>query len=183
MDTRTTQDTSQPEGNSFSVRYESNNYHRVMHRSERSALTPRLGVYGRYAQTRECTDSEFLDLLALYRPYGSLLPLEQVRCLTYVSHPGYTLSEHVLRGDVLTVLWRRNQWVPVFQFLSPRWAPCTRVMAVIRELKAVMSPIDIAYWFCKPCPAISDVTPLQLLEDKPEEALALARALRHFELG
>lgn len=132
---------------------------------------------------RESTDTDFLDLYQQLRAHGGMLPLEQVRCLTYVSHPGFTLSEYVLRGDLLTISWRRLVWAPVFQFRGPLWSPCPRAVAVIQELRRVMTPIESLRWLVWRSAALNGESPLDLLQEQPGEVLSAARALRFYNCG
>lgn len=123
----------------------------------------------------ECSDVNFLRLTEELRPYGGLLPLEELRALCHVSNPGFGLAESVMRGDVFTLDWRHQTWVPCFQFMSANWKPCQRVFSITAEMRPTIDGEDLALWFIEHSPWLRGATPLSLVHSETERVRQAAR--------
>lgn len=123
----------------------------------------------------ECSDDNFLRLTDALRPFGGVLPLEYLRALCHVGTPGFGLAASILRGDIFTLNWRRQTWVPCFQFIGTNWTPCHRVACVTSELRPAIDGEDLAIWFIDPSPWLHGAMPLSLVYAETERVRQAAR--------
>lgn len=123
----------------------------------------------------ECADDDFLRLTEALRPYGGVLPVDDLRALCHVGNPGFGLSESIMRGDVFTLGWRRQAWVPCFQFMGTNWTPCQRVVSITAEMRPAIEGEDLAIWFIEPSPWLHGSTPLSLVFSETERVRQAAR--------
>lgn len=123
----------------------------------------------------ECSDDNFLRLTEALRPHGGILPVEDLRALCHVGNPGFGLAQSIMRGDVFTVGWRRQTWVPCFQFMGSHWTPCLRVFSITAEMRPAIGGEDLAIWFIEPSPWLRGATPLSLVHSETERVRQAAR--------
>jgi hypothetical protein len=123
----------------------------------------------------ESSDGSFLRLTEELRAHGGILPLEELRALCHVGNPGFGLAESIMRGDVFTLMWRRQIWVPCFQFIGTNWTPCKRVFSITAEVRPAIQGEDLALWFIEPSPWLRGETPLSLVHSETERVRQAAR--------
>jgi hypothetical protein len=126
----------------------------------------------------ECYDDNFLHLTEALRPFGGILPLEVLRALCHVGNPGFGLAESIMRGDVFTLNWRRETWVPCFQFRGVHWTPCHLVSRITAECRPAIDRKNLALWFIEPSPWLQGATPLSLVHSDTERVRQAARVAR-----
>lgn len=109
-------------------------------------------------------DSRFLRLLADLRPYGGMLPIEEVRSIGFVQHAGLSLGESLLQRNLFALTWRHRQWLPMFQFHMPGGALSTNVSRIAGLMHPVLQGYKLAEWFVSPNGWLNDQCPLDLID-------------------
>lgn len=130
----------------------------------------------------DCNDEQFLELMRELRSHGGLLPVEQVRAVSYVCNPGSSISQYLMQNQLFFIIWRRQHWMPCFQFSSATWQPCPAVSVLVQELRPLMGGADLAMWFTHREPALGGRSPIELIHSNFERAHQFARQT-HFSIS
>ena len=109
----------------------------------------------------ECSDQQFLELMRDLRSRGGMLPIEEVRAVSYVCNPGSSVSKLLMENMVFSVLWRRQHWIPCFQFSPLTWLPVPAVSSLVQKLKPSMGGVELAMWFKTTDPFLNGKSPLE----------------------
>jgi hypothetical protein len=110
---------------------------------------------------QECADQQFLELMRDLRSRGGMLPIEEVRAVSYVCNPGSSVSKLLMENMVFSVMWRRQHWIPCFQFSSLTWLPIVAVSSLVQKLKPSMRGVELAMWFITTDPFLNGKSPLE----------------------
>lgn len=131
----------------------------------------------------DCNDRQFMDLMRDFRSCGGMLPVEEVRALTYVCSPGSSFSQLLLQNMLFFIVWRRQHWMPCFQFSTTTWLPCASVSAMIQELRPRMGGSELAIWFTRKDALLAGRSPVECLHTNYEEVRNFARQAPFTPLG
>lgn len=138
--------------------------------------SPSKRVYRRWEG--DCNDAQFMELMQELRSHGGLLPVQEVRALSYVCSPGSNVSQYLMQNMLFFIIWRRQHWMPCFQFSSSTWQPCPAVSSLIQELRPVMGGTDLAMWFTHKERSLNGQRPLELVHSDFERVRHFARQVR-----
>ena len=136
--------------------------------------------------TRERLDSRQFDAMShAFRPHGGFAASDDVmrRLRPLSDQPLSMLARWIVSRTVLSVSWRDQSLLPMFQFdladMSIKPA-CARVVA---ELKDVFDDWELALWFAAPNVWLDHAAPVALLADEEFAVLQAARADRFVARG
>jgi hypothetical protein len=128
-------------------------------------------------------DSRFLKLLVDLRPYGGMLPMEDVRSIGFVWHAGLSLGESLIRRDLFALTWRHRMWLPMFQFRMPGWQLSTHASEIAGLLHPVLQGFELAEWFVMPSPWLGERCPVELIDTELAQVRHAAQADRFLLAG
>lgn len=131
----------------------------------------------------ECNDTQFLNLMRELRSYGGMLPVEEVRAVSYVCNPGSNFSQLFLQNMLFFIVWRRQHWMPCFQLCSLTWLPCSSVSMLIQELRPRVGGTELAMWFTQKDTFLGGGSPVELLRSNFEQVRSFARQTPFTPLG
>lgn len=131
------------------------------------------------------SDRDFAAMRAAYRATGGIARgddlarlLEDRRC-----GDGASLARLITCNAVFGFEWRRDFWIPMFQFelrdLSLKSAP----RQVLAELCAEFDGWTLATWFAQPNCWLNDLRPVDVLDSDLPAVLEAARADRFIAAG
>jgi hypothetical protein len=123
-------------------------------------------------------DTRFLQLLADLRPYGGMLPIEDVRSIGFVSHTSVSLGEALIRRDLFALTWRHRMWLPMFQFRMPGWQLSATASEVAGLLHPVLQGFELAEWFVMPSAWLDQRRPVELIDTETAKVRHAAQADR-----
>jgi hypothetical protein len=126
----------------------------------------------------DCNDLQFLELMQELRGHGGMLPVEEVLAVSYVCSPGSSISQHLMQNMLFFVIWRRQHWMPCFQFSSSTWQPCPVISLLVQELRPAMGGADLAMWFTHKDRVLGGHSPLDLIHSDFERVRQFARQAR-----
>lgn len=126
----------------------------------------------------DCNDDQFLELLRDLRSHGGLLPVEEIRAVSNVCNPGSSICQYLMQNMLFFVIWRRQHWMPCFQFSSSTWAPCPSVSILVKVLRPHMGGSDLAMWFIHKEQALGGHSPIELVHSNFERAHQFAKQTR-----
>ena len=122
-------------------------------------------------------DLHFLELLSAYRKSAGIGLSSEVaarRPVTGLSD----LARAIASREVLSFEWGGHLWLPLFQFEYRELTVHTSVLALLRELSAVLDDWEMADWFVAPNAWLENSAPLSLVFADSARVLDAARALR-----
>ena len=130
-------------------------------------------------------DNQFVQMLRGYRASGGLARRAEV--LRRLSRPGLggeeLLDGWMDAGRVCHLLWRDQQWLPLFQFAGAELQPKPAVQQLLAELAPAYIGWDACRWFAEPNSALQGQRPADLVADFPAELHQAARVDRYAVLG
>jgi uncharacterized protein (DUF2384 family) len=135
-----------------------------MHTNLSAKTSHATSIHSVATHDEDSQDERFLRLLSDLRPYGGMLPIEEVRSIGYVRHAGFSLGESQIRRELIAATWRHRMWLPIFQFRMPGWQRDHRVAEIANLLHPVLQGVELIEWFASPTPWLSGRTPLDLLD-------------------
>ena len=129
-------------------------------------------------------DPRLQDVLRAYQRSGGLWGGDEVAGLlrARTAQPISLLARWIVDSLVISVAWRGDYLLPVFQFDFAHATVRRPVFEVLEALGGTLRDLDLAAWFAMPNAHLDDVAPLDLIEhDTPaviDAALAESRAAR-----
>lgn len=130
-------------------------------------------------------DHQFVALLDSYRSSGGLARAQEVIALfkCRCGPDAATLASFIVERKVISFEWQSQTWIPLFQFNRFDMTPQPELGQVLAELGCVYDSWELASWFARPNPWISDRIPVdELVCDLPGVLLA-ARSDRYIANG
>lgn len=111
------------------------------------------------------TDGQFVVMLEAYRDSGGIAGAPEVLALFRRNYgPDHaTLAKWVASRQVLCFEWQAQAWFPWFQFDRRSLLPQPQLRPVLDELTPIYDPWQLASWFARPNPWLSDHTPVAAL--------------------
>ena len=149
----------------------------------RSALSNAAVPHGCQCEAGDDSDRQFVAMLDAYRDSGGLCRARELQEAmarsTAMGGPGVAdLNGWIMQRDVVCFDWQGNAWLPLFQFKRIVMVPHPQLRPVLRELNAVYDAWEIACWFARPNPWLTDSTPVKSLLAHLPAVLHAARAER-----
>ena len=147
-------------------------------KSRITTTAPRL----RASDSSEC---QFAAMSQCYRDIGGLLPCNEVARLVgrHASQPTSRVAHWIVDRSVVSLSWRTQIWLPLFQFESCDMSLRVDAERVVHELAPVFDDWDLAVWFANPNGWLDDARPLEVLAYDLAAVLDAARADRFVAKG
>ena len=126
------------------------------------------------------TDHQFVAMLNSYRASGGLARAQEVVAM-FKRREGpdvATLKTWIACREVICFEWESQSWLPWFQFKVADMQPHQDLGKVLTELTPVYDPWELANWFSRPNPWLSDQTPVDTIALNLPDVLNAARAAR-----
>lgn len=130
-------------------------------------------------------EREFAAMLVAFRLGGGIVSGEGLARLLRVRHdqPVSLVARWLVGRSILSLDWRGQTWIPLFQFDRDTMKPRTCVFDIVRELAAAFDDWEMSLWFATPSTWLGDVAPLSMLDRDPRAVLRAAQADRYIALG
>ena len=93
------------------------------------------------------------------------------------------LTRLIESAEVFGFEWRRDLFVPMFQFDLPDLTVRPESRRVLAELLPALDPWSLAVWFGQPNSSLHGQRPLDLLDSDLPAVLEVARMDRYVERG
>ena len=135
---------------------------------------------------REHIDSRQFDAMShAFRPHGGFAGSDDVmrRLRPLSDQPLSMLARWIVSRTVLSVSWRDQSLLPMFQFELADMSVKPACARVVEELKDVFDDWELALWFAAPNVWLDHAAPVALLADEEFAVLQAARADRFVARG
>lgn len=131
-----------------------------------------------FAASADASDTDFLALLAAYRPIGGIAREGEIATRSVGGGP-LQLARQITERSVLSFEWHDENWLPVFQFepATPTVKPAIQIL--VNELSGALDGWELARWFVQPNTWLDEVAPLPVLHSQFSRVHDVARALRY----
>ncbi len=129
---------------------------------------------------RNPTELDFNRLRTAYRATGGVVCAQELARLLEENRRAYTMSleKLIFLGAVFGFEWRGTVWIPMFQFERPALAVKPAPRRVLAEVDRQADRWRVAAWFVRPCPALADRSPVDVLDSNLPQVLLAARTDR-----
>lgn len=108
---------------------------------------------------------QFIALLDSYRDCGGLGRASEVVALlnrrSGANLP--TLATWIAGGEVMSLEWQSQTWLPLFQFNRLDMTPQPELALIFAELAPVLDAWELASWFAQPNAWLADRTPAAMI--------------------
>ncbi len=144
-----------------------------------------LATEGSCLRARDSSQHQFAMMTRCYRERGGLLTCDEVARLVG-EHAGQSTSRvahWIVDRSVVSLSWRAQIWLPLFQFESCDMSLRPGAERVVRELAPVFDDWDLAVWFTNPNGWLDEAMPLEVLAYDLAAVLDAARADRFVVKG
>lgn len=130
------------------------------------------------APTQGSSDSDFMALLAAYRPSGGIARSGEIAGRAAGAGP-LQLARQINERSALSFEWYDENWLPVFQFepATPTVKPAIQIL--VDELSGALGGWELAHWFVQPNTWLGEAAPLPVLHSQFARVHEAARALRY----
>lgn len=138
------------------------------------------------ASLRPADDQQALDALReACRESGGLLGGEELaaRLRDHADQPLSLLARWIVSGEVLSIEWRSQVLIPLFQFDLATMTIRPEVADLMAELSPVFDGRELATWFALPNAWLQGATPVQAFASDPAAVRHAARADRFVATG
>ncbi len=102
---------------------------------------------------------------------------------SHCDQPVSMLARWIVRREVLSVVWRSQTLIPMFQFDLRRCSVRAGVPETIAELTVAFDDVETITWFAKPNCWLADAAPADVVQGDMSAVLHAARADRFIALG
>lgn len=128
---------------------------------------------------------QFLVMERAFAMRGGLVTGEELagRMRTRHEQPISVLARWIVSRCVLSIAWRGQTLVPLFQFEPHDLSVRRSVGRVIVELRDVFDDWELALWFAQPNAWLGHASPLRMLDEDAAAVLQAARADRFIARG
>jgi len=108
---------------------------------------------------------QFIALLDSYRDSGGLARASEVVALLNRRNGTNlpTLANWIAGGEVMSLEWQSQTWLPLFQFNRLDMTPQPGLAPVLVELAPVLDAWELASWFAQPNAWLADRTPAAMI--------------------
>jgi len=109
----------------------------------------------------ELQERRFDRLRGALARHGGFVPADCVSELlrAHWDQPVSRVARWIARREVVSVTWRSQVWLPLFQFERPSLDLVPAVAALVRELRPVYDDWELAEWFAGPHDALGGRVP------------------------
>jgi len=130
-------------------------------------------------------DRQFALLQQACAPHGGLAGGDEVarRLRRHAAQPLSMLARWIVGREVISLVWRGQTWLPLFQFDLATMTPHEPVRAALRELADAFDDWDAALWWATPNAWLHGDAPVDAITRDPQAVLQAARADRYVALG
>lgn len=143
---------------------------------------PQVPLAGRQFESSvgDPTELDFNRLRTAYRATGGVVCAQELARLLEENRRTYTMSleKLIFLGAVFGFEWRATVWIPMFQFERPALAVKPAPRRVLAEVDRQADRWRVALWFVRPCPALADRSPVDVLDSNLPQVLLAARTGR-----
>lgn len=135
--------------------------------------------------SRRIEDREFLRMSEAFGMHGGLASGDEVawRLRRHSDQPISTLAKWIVKREVLSLVWRGQVLLPLFQFESPEMCLRKVVRDVLVDLNAVFDDWEMAAWFAQPNCFLRNERPVDVVNVDDAGLLHAARADRFVARG
>lgn len=156
-------------------------------RSPHAAASPRWRIEDVFAATPpedalEATwcsvqQRRFATLHAALARQGGCLPADQVCALLrpHWNQPLSRVARWIAGREVVSVPWRAQFWIPLFQFQRPSLDLAPAAGDIVRALRPVYDDWELAEWFARPHDLLAGHSPASQLAGDPGAVHEAAR--------
>jgi hypothetical protein len=156
-------------------------FNTVTQQRDWSSLGPTLGQSAADRDDEEQQrNMRFVDLLNAFRDSGGLARANEVAA-QFQRRSGQgipVLGGWLIRRQAIGFEWHSKLWMPLFQFNPSDMTLRAGLADILAELVVVYNDWDVANWFAKPNPWLSEGLPADVLAVAAPQVLWAARAER-----
>jgi hypothetical protein len=129
----------------------------------------------------EPSSASFVAMLHAYRATGGTAHGEKLAHVLqhHGLHELMSLSRLISKGKVFSFVWRKNYWVPMFQFERNTLIPLPGLQPVIAELGKMQDDWSRSVWFTQPHAQLGYQKPVDLIGTHPATVLHACRISPH----
>lgn len=126
---------------------------------------------------RVAKERRFAALSSAFARQGGCLPADQLCGLmrAHWDQPLSRLARWIAVREVVSVSWRSEIWIPLFQFERPSLDLSPGVCDVVRTLRPVYDDWELAEWFTRTHDLLSGRSPAALVACDPSSVKEAAR--------
>lgn len=137
------------------------------------------------APVQSLEERQVLSMERAFRGHGGLASGEDLslRLRARCDQPISLLARWIVSRTILSVSWRTQTLIPMFQFDPHDMSLRPSVTQVFGELRDVFDDWELALWFAQPNAWLKDASPVDLLVIDPAAVLDAARADRFVARG
>jgi hypothetical protein len=149
-------------------------------------VSPALNGHGLASSEFQSTpnDADFVALQAAFRASNGLARGQDLAHSMGHRQGGYvSLARMIVTRQVFSFAWHDDFWLPMFQIDMAHARVKPQPQAVVGELVDVMDGWALAVWFAKGNCALSDQSPIAMLETDPRAVFDAARLQRFAMTG
>jgi hypothetical protein len=130
-------------------------------------------------------ERELATMLIAFRPGGGVVSGEALANLLRPHHdqPISVVARWLVGRRILSIDWRGQTLIPLFQFDRHTMKPRSGVFDVIRELADAFDDWEMNLWFATPSSWLAETSPVSMLDSHPAAVLQAARTDRYVALG
>ena len=123
---------------------------------------------------------QFVTMQESFQPYGGFASCDAVTFrLRYLSdQPLSVLARGIVSRTMLSVTWRGQILIPMFQFELATMSVKPACDNVCDELRTAMDGWELAHWFAAPNECLSGRSPVSMLQTHEVDVLQAARTDR-----
>jgi len=134
---------------------------------------------------RRLEDREFLQMNEAYGLHGGFASGDEVAWRMRRDHeqPISTLAKWIVRREIVSLVWRSQLLVPLFQFNNDDMQVREIVRDVLAELADVFDDWELATWFAQPNAFLRNDRPVDFVSIDDAGLLHAARADRFVARG
>lgn len=120
-----------------------------------------------------------------YLGHGGIVGSDEfsARVRAHINQPISQVARWIVAREVVQFWWGGETQFPLFQFDLTRMTLRPEVRRVVAELADAFDDLEVAEWFVRPNPMLSQALPVEVLREDAEEVFAAARAYRFVVLG
>ena len=137
------------------------------------------------AAFRRIEDREFLQMSRVYGLHGGLASGDEVawRMRRHWDQPISLVAKLIVRREVVSLVWRSQLLLPLFQFTMRDMRVLPVVRDVLCELTGVFDDWEIASWIARPNALLRNERPVDLVSIDDEGLVQAARTDRFVARG
>lgn len=134
---------------------------------------------------QEAEELALRRVIDVYQRMGGLASGDQVASMLRCEQgqPISTLAKWIVSRKVISLVWKSQLLLPLFQFDRADMSPRAEVLAVAQELSRAFDDWELAAWFASPNSWLCDALPAELVLVDHARVMDAARADRFIALG